>query len=86
MALSLHTEICDMLGIEYPIFSFSHCRDVATEVCKGGGLGVLGVAGVTPDDMRAEVNWIRNHTDKPFGLDLPLPQANPEAGTSGGAH
>jgi len=24
----MHTELCDRLGIEFPIFAFSHCRDV----------------------------------------------------------
>ena len=81
MALSLHTEICDMLGIEYPIFSFNHCRDVTAAVCNGGGIGVLGVHGLNRYGIRAEVEWLRKHSDKPFGLDVLLPQANPETGT-----
>ena len=81
MALSLHTEICDMLGIEYPIFSFNHCRDVTAAVSNGGGIGVLGVTGMNGDEIRAEVEWLRKHTDKPFGIDLLLPQANPQKAT-----
>jgi NAD(P)H-dependent flavin oxidoreductase YrpB (nitropropane dioxygenase family) len=81
MTLSLHTKICDMLGIEYPIFAFNHCRDVTAAVCNAGGIGVLGVTGMSFDEKRAEVKWLRKHTDKPFGLDLLLPQANPEKGT-----
>src|SRR5690606_40411074 len=42
MALSLHTKLCDMLGIEYPIMAFNHCRDVVAAVCNAGGSGVLG--------------------------------------------
>ena len=79
--LSLHTEICDMLGIEYPIFAFNHCRDITAAVCNAGGIGVLGVTGLSFDEKRAEVEWLRKHTDKPFGLDLLLPQSNPEIGT-----
>ncbi len=80
MALSLHTEICDMLGIEYPIFAFNHCQDVTAAVSNGGGLGVFGLAELDDiDEMRAAVNWIRNHTDKPFGLDFLLPEAPPAA-------
>jgi len=76
MALSLHTEICDMLGIEYPIFAFNHCQDVTAAVSNGGGLGVFGLGELNDiDDMYAAVNWISNHTDKPFGLDYLLPAA-----------
>ena len=39
----MRTEICDKLGIEYPIFAFSHCRDVVAAISRSGGLGV-GVA------------------------------------------
>src|SRR5260370_995318 len=40
----MHTEICDRLGIEFPIFAFSHCRDVVAAVTSAGGFGVLGAA------------------------------------------
>ena len=59
MTLSLHTEICDMLGIEYPIFAFNHCRDVTAAVCNAGGIGVLGVTGMTFDEKRAEVEVVK---------------------------
>ena len=36
--------ICDMLGIEFPLVAFTHCRDVVVEVSKAGGFGVLGLA------------------------------------------
>ncbi len=66
-----------MLGIEYPIFAFNHCRDVTAAVSCGGGIGILGVSGLEPDDIRIEVEWLKKHTDKPFGLDLLLPQGKP---------
>ena len=37
----MKTEICKKLGIEYPIFAFTHCRDVVVAVSKAGGIGVL---------------------------------------------
>lgn len=82
MAIQLETEICEQLGIEYPVFAFNHCRDVIAAVSNGGGLGVLGLASRGPESILAEVNWIRKNTDKPFGLDLLLPQANPQQGTT----
>ncbi len=35
------TPICSELGIEFPIFAFSHCRDVVAAVTNAGGFGVL---------------------------------------------
>ena len=37
-------QVTQMFGIEYPIFAFTHCRDVVVAVSKAGGLGVLGAA------------------------------------------
>ena len=33
--------LCDKLGIEFPLFAFSHCRDVIAVVTNAGGMGVL---------------------------------------------
>ena len=38
----MKSRICDMLGIEFPLVAFTHCRDVVVEVSKAGGMGVLG--------------------------------------------
>lgn len=48
----MHTPICDELGIEFPIFAFTHCRDVVVAVSKAGGFGVLGAVGFTPGAAR----------------------------------
>ena len=32
----MKTSICEKLGIEFPLFAFSHCRDVVAEVTKAG--------------------------------------------------
>ncbi len=73
----LHTRICDMLGIEYPILSagmgFVARAELAAAVSNAGGLGVLGGAGFTPEQLRAEIQKTRELTDKPFGVDLLLP-------------
>lgn len=81
MAISLHTKLCDMLGIEYPIMAFNHCRDVVAAVCNAGGSGVLGAIALTPENIAVEVNWLKAHTDKPFGIDLVFPKASPETAT-----
>ena len=54
----MRTELCDRLGIEFPIFAFTHCRDVVAAVSQAGGLGVLGVVGFTPEQIETELRWI----------------------------
>ena len=39
----MKSKMCEMFGIDVPIFAFSHCRDVVVEVSKAGGMGVLGI-------------------------------------------
>jgi len=70
----MHTEICDKLGIEFPIFAFTHCRDVVVAVSKAGGLGVLGAVGFSAEELAVELKWIDEHIgDKPYGVDIVIP-------------
>jgi NAD(P)H-dependent flavin oxidoreductase YrpB (nitropropane dioxygenase family) len=70
----MRTKLAEELGLEFPIFAFTHCRDVAAAVSKAGGLGVLGVAGHSLKNLEMELEWIANEVgDKPFGVDLLLP-------------
>jgi NAD(P)H-dependent flavin oxidoreductase YrpB (nitropropane dioxygenase family) len=64
-----------MLGVEFPLFAFSHCRDVVAAVSRAGGFGVFGAAGCTPEQLDIELSWIDSHTDgKPYGVDLLVPE------------
>ena len=70
----MHTAICDQLGIEFPIFAFTHCRDVVVAVSRAGGFGVLGAVGFTPEQLEIELNWIDEHIgDHPYGVDIVIP-------------
>jgi NAD(P)H-dependent flavin oxidoreductase YrpB (nitropropane dioxygenase family) len=70
----MRTPLCDRLGIEFPIFAFSHCRDVIAAVSKAGGFGVLGAAGFSPAQLEVELDWIDEHVgDKPYGVDIIVP-------------
>lgn len=80
----LRTKLCDMLGIEYPILSAGMGPsligettgapvDLVVAVSEAGGLGVLGAAGYTTEEMREAIHEIKDRTDKPFGVDLLLP-------------
>jgi NAD(P)H-dependent flavin oxidoreductase YrpB (nitropropane dioxygenase family) len=79
MSNPLHTPLCDKLGIEYPVVAFTHCKDVAVAVINAGGFAVLGEALHTPDQIAADIKWIRERIGgKPFGIDLVLPSSVPE--------
>ncbi len=70
----MHTAICDTFGIEFPIFAFSHCRDVVAAVGRAGGFGVLGAVGFPPDQLEIELKWIDEHIgDHPYGVDIVIP-------------
>ena len=45
----MKSPICDMLGIEFPLLAFSHCRDVVAAVSRAGGFGVLGPPRIRPN-------------------------------------
>ena len=70
----MKSKACDLVGCEFPLFAFSHCRDVVAEVSKAGGFGVLGAVGHTPESLEIELNWIDEHVDgHPYGVDLIVP-------------
>ena len=68
--------LTETFDIEFPLFAFSHCRDVVAAVSRNGGFGVLGAVELTPEELRVELDWIAAHTNgRPFGLDLIVPNA-----------
>jgi NAD(P)H-dependent flavin oxidoreductase YrpB (nitropropane dioxygenase family) len=70
----MRTEICERLGIEFPIFAFTHCRDVAAAVSQAGGFGMLGAVGFSAEQLEIELKWIDEHVgDKPYGVDIVIP-------------
>lgn len=70
----MQTKIARKLGIEFPIFAFSHTRDVVVEVSRAGGFGVLGAVGFTPEQLATELDWIDEHIgDRPYGVDIVIP-------------
>lgn len=81
----METELAANLKVELPIFAFSHCRDVVAAVTQAGGLGVLGAAWMTTEELEMSIQWIENEVrGKPFGVDLVFPgtaiddELNPE--------
>jgi NAD(P)H-dependent flavin oxidoreductase YrpB (nitropropane dioxygenase family) len=76
--------VCRLTGAEFPLFAFSHCRDVVAAVSRAGGFGVLGCSSHGSHELEAELAWIDAHVDgKPYGVDILFPQAQQaEAGMS----
>ena len=70
----MKTAATEMFDIEFPIFAFSHCRDVVAAVSKAGGLGVLGAVAHSPDQLEIDLDWIEDEIgDRPYGVDLIVP-------------
>ena len=78
--MAIRTPLCDLLGIDVPIMlagmggiSFA---PVCAAVSNAGGFGTLGLAGLSVDEMAAQIRAVKTLTDKPFGVDLlaPLPK------------
>ena len=70
----MKSKLCKRLNIEFPLFAFSHCRDVVAEVSKAGGFGVLGAAGHTPESLEVELSWLDAHVGgASYGVDLIVP-------------
>jgi NAD(P)H-dependent flavin oxidoreductase YrpB (nitropropane dioxygenase family) len=71
----MDTATCRLLGVDFPLLAFSHCRDVVAAVSRSGGFGVFGAAGCTPAQLDVELGWIDAHVDgKPYGVDLLVPE------------
>jgi len=71
----MNNAVCRMVGCEFPLFAFSHCRDVVVAVSKAGGFGVLGATRFTPEQLEEELAWIDAHIDgAPYGVDVLVPE------------
>ncbi|WP_433255877.1 NAD(P)H-dependent flavin oxidoreductase [Streptosporangium sp. CA-135522] len=70
----MRTAICERFGVEFPLFAFSHCRDVVAAVTNAGGLGVLGAVAYSPRQLDAELKWIDERVGgRPYGVDVLVP-------------
>ncbi len=70
----IHTELCDLLNIEYPIIqggmAWVATSSLAAAVSEAGGLGVIGAGNAPPEVVREEIRKTRAKTDKPFGVNV----------------
>ena len=85
----MKSALCEMLGIEFPLVAFSHCRNVVAAVSRAGGFGVLGATAFSPEDLEHEMKWIDDNIGgRPYGVDVLIPEnmaTKSEANTSMGS-
>src|SRR5262245_12896921 len=71
----MRTKATELVGIDLPIFAFSHCRDVVAAVTNAGGCGVLGAVAHSPTQLDIDLTWIEEQVNgKPYGVDLLVPE------------
>src|SRR5262249_36980909 len=72
----LHTPVCDLLNIAHPIvlggMASGTSVPLVAAVSNAGGLGTLGVTGLSAAQIRDQIAAIRAATDKPFGVNFLL--------------
>ena len=72
----LKTDICELLGIEYPIIqggmAWVATAELAAAVSNAGGLGIIGAGNAPADFVIKEIRKVKNLTDKPFGVNIML--------------
>jgi enoyl-[acyl-carrier protein] reductase II len=77
----LRTVLTETLGIEYPIIQAGMGgvanAELVAAVSNAGGLGTLGAAMYSPDQLRYQVRKVKDLTDKPFAVDLLLAEGMP---------
>ena len=59
----VRTAATELVGIDVPIFAFSHCRDVVAAVTNAGGFGVLGAVAHTPEQLDIDLAWIEEEVE-----------------------
>ena len=69
-----HTTLCDLLGLRYPVLQSGMGSvagpELAAEVSRAGGLGIVAGLNVVPDELRRRIRRVRELTDRPFGVNL----------------
>ena len=70
----MRTPLSDEFGTDLALFAFSYVPDVVIEVCKAGGLGVLGAVRFTPAELKEALDHIESQIGgRPYGVDVVMP-------------
>jgi len=72
----LHTRVCDILEIEYPILqggmAWVATAELAAAVSDAGGLGIIGAGNAPGEIVEKEIEKAKELTNKPFGVNVML--------------
>lgn len=72
----IRSEICDLLGIEYPVFQggMAWIADgkLAAAVSNGGGLGIIAAGNAPGEYVKEQIKKARELTEKPIGVNIML--------------
>jgi enoyl-[acyl-carrier protein] reductase II len=70
----MQTRITELMGIKYPVIqgamSWVSFPPLVAAVSNAGGLGILGAAFMSPDELRKNIREIKEKTDRPFGVNF----------------
>ncbi len=82
MASLVHTAVCDLLGIEYPIvqtaMGWVATPELVAGTCNAGGMGFLAAAVSTPEQADRDIRRVKELTDRPFGVNFLMEQPGAE--------
>jgi NAD(P)H-dependent flavin oxidoreductase YrpB (nitropropane dioxygenase family) len=74
LSSALHTKICDLLNIRYPIIQtgmgWVATPELVAGVSNAGAIGFLAAATIPPNDVEAAILEVKKLTDKPFGVNF----------------
>lgn len=72
----IKTPLCELLGIEYPIFqggmAWISDGKLAAAVSNAGGLGIISAMNADAQYLEEQIALCRSLTDKPFGVNIML--------------
>jgi NAD(P)H-dependent flavin oxidoreductase YrpB (nitropropane dioxygenase family) len=79
----LHTPVCELLGIDLPILQAGMSRyttpELVAAVSNAGGLGIIGGLSRSADELRDEIDRVRELTSRPFGVNHVVSQLDSAA-------
>jgi len=74
--MNWHTRVTDVFGIQYPFIcsgmTYVSNAQLAAAVSEAGGLGLIQIGHLKPEQARSEIRLARSLTSKPFGVGLAL--------------
>lgn len=70
----MRTALSDSFGLDLSLFAFSYQPEVVVEVCRAGGMGVLGAVRFTPAELREAIAYVESQIGgRPYGVDVVMP-------------